>query len=129
MSEIQKEQPNQAFNTNLHELSKALSREQIVHKLNDEKTKLFLKDDKFNVTLVVDDDGVFMRVYEKGKDRDEQNDDLRKMKKFRLLRKLHELNDAQLDSTMKIEQVPNDPEEIILFKKNTTFNPRNLDSY
>lgn len=112
--------------TNLHEFSKILSRLQIQHILSSENNKIYFTDSKYSVMLTLDDDELFLRVFQKKEDEAKQNLELCRAVKFKLLKKLHEINKVEADGEFRLEVLPEDPQKLKLWKGERLFQPKTL---
>lgn len=118
------------MNTNLHELSSLLSSLQIMHILNEDKTKLYFSDNKFSIYLVKNENQLFLKVFQKNNNTEKKNNlELCRLVKFRLLRKLTEINKIEANSTFSLEELPENPEKIRLWQDEKSFKPTTLFDY
>lgn len=107
----------------LDELSNILELEQIAHKYDEKAKRLYISAiPNFTVFLEeLDNHYLFLRVWKKwNKDnpltKQEQKDmNGCKMVKFKVLKKLHQLNEKSANKQMYIEDMPASPESVKLF--------------
>jgi len=118
------------MNTNLHELSTLLSSLQIMHILNEDKTKLYFSDPKFSSYLVKHNEILFLKVFQKGATTQTGKTlELCRMMKYRLLKKLHEINKVEAGSVFALEPLPENPQDLKLWQEEKQFKPTTLFEY